>query len=69
MSKFNTTKAPRVPTEVNEMGERAFKLSDKEELVATCLTTFLTKSYYETEKSITSRITNAVANVNEDFVA
>ena len=33
MSKFNKTREKRVPTEVNEMGEKAYKLEAKEELI------------------------------------
>ena len=69
MAKYNKKTEPRVPTEVNEMGEKAYKLSDKEELVATCLTTFLQKSYYESEVALTKRITDAIARVDEKFVA
>ena len=39
MSKYNVKKTPVMPTEVNRMGEKAFKLSDKEELVSTVMTT------------------------------
>jgi len=69
MSKFNKTKTPVIPTAVNEMGERAYVLTEKEELVSTCLTTFLQKSYYESEKSITDRITKALGAVDESFGA
>lgn len=69
MSKFNKTREKRVPTEINEMGEKAYKLSEKEELLSTCLTTFLQSSYYEKESEIVNRIKNAVAKVDEKFVA
>lgn len=69
MSKFNKTTPKRVPTSVNEMGEKAYQLDAKEELVATCLTTFLQRSYYESENQIVSRIINAADKVDEKFVA
>jgi 60 kDa SS-A/Ro ribonucleoprotein len=69
MSKFNKTKEKRVPTEVNEMGEKAYKLNAKEELVATCLTTFLQGSYYESESEVVNRIKQAAKDVDEEFVA
>ena len=34
MSKYNKTKTPVQPTVVNEMGEKAFQLTDKEVLVS-----------------------------------
>ena len=69
MSKFNKNTEKRVPTSVNEMGEKAYKLKDKEELVATSLTTFLQGSYYESESEIVNRIKRAAKNVDEKFVA
>jgi len=69
MSKFNKTKLPVVPTMVNEMGEKSYALKAKEELIATCLTTFLQKSYYESESEIVNRIKSAAGDVDEDFVA
>lgn len=69
MSKFNKTREKRVPTEVNEMGEKAFKLEAKEELIATCLTTFLQGSYYESENQIVNRIKDTISKVDEEFVA
>jgi hypothetical protein len=69
MSKFNKTKEKVVPTTVNEMGEKAYKLNAKEELVATCLTTFLQGSYYESENELVNRIKNAAKEVDEEFIA
>lgn len=69
MSKFNKTKEKVTPKEVNEMGEKAYKLSAKEELVATCLTTFLQSSYYESENEIVNRVKKAVSETDEEFVA
>ena len=69
MSKFNSKKEKKTPTEVNEMGEKAYKLAAKEELVSTCLTTFLQNSYYESENEIINRIKNSASNVDEQFVA
>lgn len=69
MSKFNKTKPKVMPTAINEMGEKAYLMSAKEDLLATCLTTFLTKSYYESENDIVNRIKTAITNVDEEFVA
>lgn len=69
MSKYNTKTAPVAPTEVNEMGERAYKLEAKEELVATCLTTFVQGAYYEKENEIVNRIIKAANAVDPKFVA
>jgi len=69
MSKFNKTKEKRVPTTVNEMGEKAYRLEAKEELIATCLTTFLQGSYYESESEVVNRIKKSAAEVDEEFVA
>lgn len=69
MSKFNATKTKTVPTEINEMGEKSYKLNAKEELVATCLTTFLQSSYYESENEIVNRIKKAAKEVDEEFIA
>ena len=68
MAKFSK-KEKRVPTAVNEMGEAAYELSPKEELVATVLTTFLQKKYYETESEVVSRILEAAGKTDEEFVA
>lgn len=67
--KYNTKKEPRVPTEKNLMGEEAFKLDAREELVATVLTTFMQKSYYETENEILNRIKNTASKVDPLFIA
>lgn len=70
MGKFNEKKTPVVPTAVNDMGEHAYELSATEELVSTCLTTFLQDSYYEKEESIVKRIINSIVKVNDPlFVA
>lgn len=69
MSKFNNKKEKRKPKVVNAMGEKAYQLNAKEELVSTCMTTFLQKSYYESENEIVNRITKSAASVNEDFIA
>ena len=69
MSKFNTKKEKVIPTTVNEMGEKAYKLAAKEELVSTCLTTFLQNSYYESENEIVNRIKNSANKVDEKFAA
>lgn len=69
MAKFNTKKEKVTPTEVNQMGEKAYKLDAKEELVATVLTTFLQKSYYESEDEVVNRIKAAIENVSPEFAA
>ncbi|MEO6302340.1 MAG: TROVE domain-containing protein [Bacteroidia bacterium] len=69
MSKFNKKKEPVIPTTVNDMGEKAFKLEAKEALVATSLTTFLANGYYETETEITKRIKSDIKKVDPLFVA
>jgi 60 kDa SS-A/Ro ribonucleoprotein len=69
MSKFNITKPKVVPTTINEMGEKAYQMTAKEDLLATCLTTFLTSSYYESETEIVNRIKSAIGKVDEEFVA
>lgn len=57
------------PTEVNLMGEAAYRLNPKEELVSTVLTTFVNKSYYEGEKEIIDRIKKAALICDPEFVA
>ena len=69
MAKFNEKKVAKQPTEVNFMGEKAFKLEDKEELVSTVMTTFLNNSYYESEEEIVNRIHNLIERVDPLFVA
>lgn len=69
MAKYNSKKESRIPTETNLMGEKAFKLDPKEELVATVLTTFMQKSYYETENEVLTRIRKAASEVDPLFVA
>lgn len=70
MAKFNEKKVTKhVPSEVNFMGEKAFKLDAKEELVSTVLTTFVQKSYYESEKGIVDRIKKAALACDPLFVA
>ena len=69
MSKFNKTKRKVTPTSVNEMGEKAYELTAKEELVATVLTSFFDKSYYESEKEITKRLKTAIKEVDTHFIA
>lgn len=69
MGKFNTKNEGVKPTEVNFMGEMAFKLSDKEELVSTVMTTFLQDAYYEKESELTKRILNLIDKVDPLFCA
>ena len=69
MGKYNTKKESVKPTDVNYMGEMAFKLADKELLVSTVMTTFLQDSYYERESEIVDRIKNLVDKVDPLFAA
>lgn len=69
MSKFNTKAVGVQPTETNFMGEKAYKMGDKEELVSTVMTTFLSNSYYEKEDEIVDRICEKIAKVDPLFVA
>ena len=69
MSKYNSKKEGVKPTEVNFMGEKAFKMADKELLVSTVMTTFLQNSYYESEDKIVKRLTELVDKVDPLFVA
>lgn len=70
MGKFNTKASAVVaPTTTNEMGEKAYVLSAKEELVSTILTTFLQSSYYEKEEEIVERIISAANRCDPLFVA
>ena len=69
MGKFNTKNEGVKPTETNFMGEQAFKLADKEELVSTVMTTFLQDAYYEKETEITKRILDLMDKVDPLFCA
>ena len=69
MSKFNTKAEGKKPTEINAMGEMAFKLEDKEELISTVMTTFLQDAYYEKESEIVNRILSKLEQVDPLFAA
>jgi len=69
MTKYNVKNVPVTPTEINEMGEKAFKLSAQEELVSTALTTFIQSSYYESENEIVNRLIKAADQCDPYFVA
>lgn len=69
MGKFNLKSTPKKPTETNFMGEKAFKMEDKELLVSTVMTTFLQDSYYEKETAITNRIIELLGKVDPLFCA
>ena len=69
MGKYNTKKTPVTPTETNFMGEMSFKLSEKEELVSTVMTTFLQDAYYEKESEITTRVKKLLDKVDPLFSA
>ena len=51
------------------MGEKAFKLDTKEELVSTVMTTFLENSYYENKSEIVERIKSLLDDVDPLFAA
>lgn len=69
MGKYNTKAEAKKPTEINFMGEQAFKLSDKEELVSTVMTTFLQNGYYEKESETVNRILDKLKKVDPLFAA
>lgn len=69
MARFSTKKVAVEPTETNFMGEKAFKLKEKEELVSTVMTTFLEDSYYEKQNEIVDRITSLLDKVDPLFTA
>lgn len=69
MARFSTKKVAVEPTETNFMGEKAFKLKEKEELVSTVMTTFLEDSYYEKQNEIVDRITSLLDKVDPLFGA
>ncbi len=68
MAKFGK-KEKRLPTAVNEMGEVAYVLPPKEELIETVLTTFLHDKYYEKEADVVARILAAANKTDAEFVA
>lgn len=71
MAKFNEKKSRVVskPTETNFMGEKAFKMEDKEEFISTIMTTFLGDSYYEKENTTIERIKSLIDKLDPLFVA
>lgn len=69
MGKYNKKSEAVKPTVTNCMGEMAYALTAKEELVSTVLTTFLGDSYYEKETEIVKRITSKLAEVDPLFAA
>lgn len=69
MTKFNDKKVVKQPTETNFMGEKAFKMGDKEELVSTVMTTFLHNDYYESEADKVERIKTLLSTVDPLFAA
>lgn len=68
MPKFGKKDKP-LPTAVNEMGEAAYVLPPKEELVSTVLTTFLHDKYYEKEAEVVARMLEAADKTEPEFVA
>lgn len=69
MAKFNEKKMAKQPTERNFMGEKAFKMEDKEELISTVMTTFLQDEYYEKEATKIARIQELLKKVDPLFAA
>lgn len=69
MAKFNEKKMAKQPTERNFMGEMAFKMEDKEELISTVMTTFLQGEYYEKEAAKIARIQELLKKVDPLFAA
>lgn len=69
MAKFNEKKMAKQPTERNFMGEMAFKMEDKEELISTVMTTFLQGEYYEKEATKIARIHELLKKVDPLFAA
>lgn len=69
MAKFNSKKEATKPTVINEMGEKAFELTAKENLVQSVLTSFLQGQYYESESEEVKKILDCVEKVDPLFVA
>lgn len=69
MAKYNEKKMAKQPTEKNFMGEMAFKMEDKEELISTVMTTFLQNEYYEKEATKVARIQSLLKKVDPLFAA
>lgn len=69
MAKFNEKKMAKQPTERNFMGEMAFKMEDKEEIISTVMTTFLQGEYYEKESTKIARIQELLKKVDPLFAA
>ena len=69
MAKFNEKKMAKQPTERNFMGEMAFKMENKEELISTVMTTFLQGEYYEKEATKIARIQELLKKVDPLFAA
>lgn len=69
MSKYNSKHEAKKPTETNFMGETAFKMETKEELVSSVMTTFLQGNYYEGENTEVNRIKSLLDKVEPEFAA
>lgn len=69
MAKFNAKKEAPKPTAINFMGEKAFEMKPAENLISTCMTTFLTDSYYESESETCDRIAENISKVDPIFAA
>ena len=69
MSKYNSKHEAKKPTETNFMGEKAFKMDEKEELVSSVMTTFLQGNYYESENTEVERIKTLLDKVEPEFAA
>ncbi len=69
MAIYNKETSRLEPTEINFMGENAFLLQEKEELVSTVMTTFMNGSYYENECVIANRIRKLLDAADPLFAA
>lgn len=69
MGKFNAKNGGVKPTETNFMGENAFEMESKDNLVSTVMTTFLSDSYYEKERDTVKRICENIDKVDPLFAA
>lgn len=68
MSMFNHKKITE-PTEINFMGEKAYKLSNKERLTSMVLTSFLSDKYYIRKGQVVNTIINLSEGVDVEFLA
>ena len=69
MSKFNLKSEVKEPMVKNFMGENAFEMEAKDNLLSTVMTTFLSDGYYETEDETVKRICTLLDTVDPLFAA